>query len=75
MQNQSYIRPKRKITKIRCPNRLNNFDLGKFIKMTLLESNFKANIKGTGFNPKNSHSIIRNSSKAYYNKYTIEILL
>jgi hypothetical protein len=46
-----------KITENTMPNGLNNFDLGKFIKMTLLESNFKANIKGTGFNPKQTASL------------------
>ncbi|MFV8362380.1 translocation/assembly module TamB domain-containing protein [Flavobacterium sp. ZT3P35] len=51
---------------------LNNFDLGKFIKNDSIgKVTLKANIKGTGFNPKTATASLNGTIlKAYYNKYT-----
>ena len=49
-----------------------NFDLGKFIKNDSIgKVTLKANIKGTGFNPKTATASVNATvQKAYYNKYT-----
>ena len=51
---------------------LYNFDLGKFIKNDSIgKVTLKANIKGTGFDPKTATASLNGSIlKAYYNKYT-----
>lgn len=51
---------------------LTNFDLGKFIKNDSIgKVTLKANIKGTGFNPKTATASVNATvQKAYYNKYT-----
>lgn len=51
---------------------LTNFDLGKFIKNDSIgKVTLKANIKGTGFDPKTATASLNGSVlKAYYNKYT-----
>ena len=53
-----------------------NFDLGKFIKNDSIgKVTLKANIKGTGFNPKTATASLNGSIlKAYYNKYTYKNL-
>lgn len=53
---------------------LNNFDLGKFIKNDSIgKVTLKANIKGTGFDPKTATASLNgNILKAYYNKYTYQ---
>lgn len=55
---------------------LNNFDLGKFIKNDSIgKVTLKANIKGTGFNPKTATASLNGTIlKAYYNKYTYQNL-
>ncbi|MFV8353797.1 translocation/assembly module TamB domain-containing protein [Flavobacterium sp. XS2P14] len=55
---------------------LNNFDLGKFIKNDSIgKVTLKANIKGTGFNPKTATASVNATvQKAYYNKYTYKNL-
>ncbi|MFV8370718.1 translocation/assembly module TamB domain-containing protein [Flavobacterium sp. LB2R40] len=51
---------------------LTNFDLGKFIKNDSIgKVTLKANIKGTGFDPKTATASLNGTVlKAYYNKYT-----
>lgn len=53
-----------------------NFDLGKFIKNDSIgKVTLKANIKGTGFDPKTATASLNGSIlKAYYNKYTYKNL-
>ncbi|TDE02720.1 translocation/assembly module TamB domain-containing protein [Flavobacterium sandaracinum] len=53
-----------------------NFDLGKFIKNDSIgKVTLKANIKGTGFDPKTATASLNGSVlKAYYNKYTYKNL-
>jgi hypothetical protein len=53
---------------------LNNFDLGKFIKNDSIgKITLKANIKGTGFDPKTATAALNGTVlKAYYNKYTYQ---
>ena len=55
---------------------LNNFDLGKFIKNDSIgKVTLKANIKGSGFNPKTATASLNGAIlKAYYNKYTYQNL-
>ena len=55
---------------------LNNFDLGKLIKNDSIgKVTLKANIKGTGFNPKTATASLNGTIlKAYYNKYTYQNL-
>lgn len=53
---------------------LDNFDLGKFIKNDSIgKVTLKANIKGTGFDPKTATASLNGTIlKAYYNKYTYQ---
>ncbi|MGZ9736745.1 translocation/assembly module TamB domain-containing protein [Flavobacterium sp. GNP002] len=53
---------------------LTNFDLGKFIKNDSIgKVTLKANIKGTGFDPKTAIASLNGTIlKAYYNKYTYQ---
>jgi hypothetical protein len=55
---------------------LTSFDLGKFIKNDSLgKVTLKANIKGSGFNPKTATASFNGAIlKAYYNKYTYQNL-
>ena len=63
---------RKKFEKYDAQTELINFDLGKLIKNDSIgKISLKANVKGTGFDPKTASATLNgNVLKAYYNKYT-----
>jgi hypothetical protein len=72
----SYDQRRKNYEKYDAVTELNNFDLGKFIKNDSIgKVTLKANIKGTGFDPKTATASLNGTIlKAYYNKYTYQNL-
>ena len=70
--NATFDQSRKNYEKYDAQTELNNFDLGKFIKNDSIgKVTLKANIKGTGFDPKTATVAVNGTVlKAYYNKYT-----
>ena len=75
--NASFDQSRKKYERYNAQTELINFDLGKLIKNDSVgKVTLKANIKGTGFDPKSATASLNgNIIKAYYNKYTYTNLI
>lgn len=74
--NAQYDQSRKNSEKYNAQAELENFDLGKLIKNnTIGKISLKANVKGTGLDPKTANSSIKGTiSKINYNKYTYQDL-